>query len=406
MTGSSSGCALQRAFKTNLGEVRVKLSNSAISALKEAIQNTAESIREGRKQVETILQHTLEEILRLEQEHANLKKDCLGAIEQVEQLEKESKLARERLMVVNRDVRKYTETDMQQAYESAQKLQASLGQWREREAQLRVRRDDVARQLKGLQGTVNRAEAVLLQFDHISSYLRVDLDGVTSMIGAAHEQALLGLQMLQIQEDEKKVFATRLHDGPMQSLASVAMLMQIPDHELGQGGHARNIRTRLNDVLGDIRQVVFDLRPPLLDDLGLVPTLRRYLQQWESTTKVMGYVRLLGLEAALSPTEKVTVFRGVQEALNNVVKHSEATEVSIALLYGPDSLRVCIEDNGVGIESVDWQDWLENGKLGLALCRQRLGMLGGTVEIAKRSPVGTELIMELPIIGGSQRDTE
>lgn len=381
------------------------MSQTEISALKSAIGDTLTAIHEGREQVETILHNTVEEVARLEREYEDLKQACLDAIDRVEQLEKGAKLSRERLMVVNREVSKYREIDMKNAYEDAHKLQTELGQWREREAQLRLRRDNVARQLKSLQATANRAETVLLQFDQITSYLKVDFENVFSSLNAEYEHALLGLQMLQIQEDEKRVFAQRLHDGPMQSLASVAMLMQMPDYELSAQVGANGIRGRLNDVLGDLRQVVFDLRPPLLDDLGLVPTLRRYIQQWEVRTQITVQIHLLGLESVLSPTEKVTVFRSVQEALSNVLKHSQATVVDLTLLYGPESLKVAVADNGIGFEGVDWQHWLENGKLGLALCRQRLSLLGGTMDITKGNPHGTELILELPIIRGVQGGT-
>lgn len=392
--------------RENLGEVREKLSHPTVSALTATIQQTLDSIRNGTKQVESILTSIVEEIVRREQEHEELQKACVDAIEKVERLEREWKRAREQLMIVNRDINKYTEIDMRNAYDTAQNLQSTLAQWRERESQLRLRRDDVARLLKTLQANANRAESVLLQFNHITSYLEVDIDSVTSTLQLAHEQSLLGLQVLQIQEEEKRVFAHRLHDGPMQSLASIAMVMQIPDYQLGTQGHMTGIRTRINDILGDLRQVVFDLRPPLLDDLGLVPTLRRFTQQWELSNKIPVRVQLLGMEMPLSPTAKVTVFRCVQEALMNVLKHSQATEVELTLLYGPNSLRISVVDNGIGLLNVDWQNWLENGKLGLALCRQRLSLLAGTMKVEKRDPTGTHLTLELPIIRGSQCDTE
>jgi len=403
VSGRGSGCTTvrQRALKTNLGEVRSELSQSSIPALRAAIEQTLTAIADGREQVEAIARTTLDEVARLNQEHEELKQSCTAAIEQVEALERESRRARERLMVVNRDLRENREPDMKKAYETAQRLQIDLGQWREREVQLRMRRDDVARRLKVLRATANRAETLMLQFNHVTSYLQTQFEDVTSVLRIAQEQSLLGLQMLQSQEEDKRAFAQHLHDGPMQSLASVAMMMQVPSTALESAETAVEMRRRLNDIIGDLRQMVFDLRPPLLDDLGLVPTLKRYGQQWSEANKLSVRINLVGLEATLTPTEKVTVFRGVQEALANVAKHAIATQVTLTLVYGAEALRVHIVDDGIGVGEINWPSWLENGKLGLALSKQRIGMLGGSVDIGAIEPNGTEFMMELPLIRGT-----
>ncbi|OFW80752.1 MAG: hypothetical protein A2201_09940 [Alicyclobacillus sp. RIFOXYA1_FULL_53_8] len=388
-------------MKTNLGEVRSELSQSSIPALRAAIDQTLTAIADGREQVEAIARTTLDEVARLDQEHEELKQYCNAAIEQVEELERESRKARERLMVVNRDIHVNREPDMKKAYETAQRLQIDLGQWREREVQLRMRRDDVARRLKSLRATANRAETLMLQFNHVTSYLQTQFEDVTSVLRVAQEHSLLGLKMLQSQEEEKRSFAQQLHDGPMQSLASVAMMMQVPATAAESAETVVDVRRRLNNIIGDLRQLVFDLRPPLLDDLGLVPTLKRYVNQWSEANKLAVRINLVGLETTLTPTEKVTVFRGVQEALANVAKHAQARQVTMNLVYGGETLRVHVLDDGIGVAEIDWPSWLADGKLGLALSKQRFGMLGGSLDISTIEPNGTELTMELPLIRGT-----
>ncbi len=360
--------------------------------MKNAIQITLDAIAESRQQVEEIARSTMDEVQRLEAEYEQVRDDCNQAIARVEQLERESRVARERLMIVNRDLRKYSEREMQAAYETAQQVQMELGQWRERELQLRFRRDDIARRLKALRATAAQAELVLAKFSHTAQYLSTEFGDIAVVLEQAHTQTILGMQMLQMQEEERRWLAAQLHDGPMQSLASIGMRVQSASPETAQ-----DVRKRLNGVIADLRQIVFDLRPPLLDDLGLVPTLKRYLQQWSESHGMTVRINLIGIECALSPTEKVTLFRGVQEAVKNAATHSRGDRIDVTLLYGLDELNIHIADNGVGIAEVAWMDWLEQGKLGLTLCRQRMSALGGSMRVEPNEPHGTKVILTLPI---------
>lgn len=369
-----------------------------ITSLQQAIESTLVAIVEGRDQVESIARSTMDEVVRLEAEHEELKTQCYEAIDRVEWLERESRRARERLLVVNRDINRFSESEMKQAYENAQTLQIELGQWREREAQLRFRRDDIARRLRSLRSTANQAELLMLKFQHVSQYLTADFSDLAETLQTAQIQSLLGIQLLQMQEEERGWLANKLHDGPMQSLASVAMRMQAVNAEPVTAFD--DIRQRLNHIIVQLRQVVFDLRPPLLEDLGLVPTLKRYAQQFSDATGLTIRIQLVGIEYNLSPTEKVTVFRSVQEALRNAAKHSAANEIDLTLTYGEQSLKVDVLDDGTGMGEVDWLAWVEAGKLGLMLCKQRLGVLGGSMELTHRVPRGTQFSAQLPILRG------
>ncbi|WP_029421656.1 sensor histidine kinase [Alicyclobacillus macrosporangiidus] len=368
--------------------------------MRAAIDKALAAISEGWDQVEAIARSTLDEVKRLEQELARVQSECAEAIEQVERLEGDARLARQRLMLVNREFQRYSEQEMQQVYEEAQALQAELARWREREAQLRYWRDDLERRLKGLHATARQAEVLLHKFRHTTDYLTAEFGDVAGVLEAAQIQSLLGLQVLQMLEEERRMLAQRLHDGPMQALASVAMRMQAAPSGRNPQLAAGEVWSRLNHVISDLRQMVFDLRPPLLDDLGLVPTLKRYAQQWSKQTRVKTQVQLVGLEVPLTQTEKVTVFRAVQQCLENVARHARASVVSIALTFGPDSLRVKVVDDGLGLQEADWLGWLEQGKLGLTLCRQRLSVIGGSMDICAGERAGTQVTIQLPISRG------
>ncbi|GMA51289.1 histidine kinase [Alicyclobacillus contaminans] len=363
-----------------------------IAALQGAIQSTLTVIQESRDQVEEIVQSAMDEVKQLEAEYAEVSNACMEAIERVELLSQLTQHARQRLMEVSRDIHTFNEQSMKSAYERAEHLQTELARWREREAQLRIRRDSIARRLRALRATAQQAEVLLAKFEHAAAYLGTEFGDLGSVLESANQYRLLGLQMLQLMEEERRHLAAELHDGPMQALATLAMRISgpLPDGE-------ESVMASINQVIASLRQVVFDLRPSLIDDLGLVPTLKQYAAQWSKLTGIAEQVRLVGLEVKLSPTEKVTVFRCVQELLKNVRQHSGAQRVTLEVVYGESVLQVVVADDGRGFHKVDWAEWLEQGKLGMTLCRQRMTALGGDVEIQDSVPAGARVVLTLPI---------
>ncbi len=365
-----------------------------IESLQQAIDNAIRAIGESQEQVEAIARSTIEEVERMEAEYEVLKEECMNAITTVEQLEQQLRTARDKLMVVNRDMSVFSEQDMRQAYQTAERFQGEVSQWRERETQLRLRRDDIARRLKSLRATAHEAELLTIKFKQMTNYLGKEFQDASNVLDVAKTRLLLGVRMLQIQEEEKRNLAGRLHDGAMQSIASMAMKVQVA--QVDSITFRQEIREGLNEIISDLRALVFDLRPPLLDDLGLVPTLKRYAEQWMSREGIKVKTQLIGLEVTLSPTEKVTVFRTIQEGLRNIAQHAYAHEVVMNIIYGQDKLEVQLIDDGLGVNEADWQAFARNGRMGLILCKERLNAIGGTLEL-ESTIKGAKLSVTIPL---------
>ncbi|MBX5436955.1 MAG: hypothetical protein IRZ33_07035 [Alicyclobacillaceae bacterium] len=260
------------------------------------------------------------------------------------------------------------------------------------------RLNQVVDRLQGLRASLRHAEEQLLQLARAEDQVRAEVATVVSGLEATlHTESLLGVRLLEAQEEERRRLAQRLHDGPMQSLASTALWVQADG---GLERYREDIRHRLADILRELRNLVFELRPPMLDDLGLVPALRRYLEDWSCAHRRSAKLRLAGLEARLSGAAAVAVFRGIQEALENVIKHAEADHVDVTLVWGTDFLTVDISDDGCGIGEVNWRRWLESGRLGLSRCRRQLVHLGGALHVCPRKPSGTRVVIQLPIARG------
>ncbi|MCL6454468.1 MAG: sensor histidine kinase [Alicyclobacillus sp.] len=377
-----------------------------IEQMRTTIRHTLQAISEGRRQVEQIAEATQQEVRILEAEYEEMQQACAEAIARVENLELESRKARQRLAAISRKADGRSEQDMKRVYDEAYELQSALGQWQEREVQLRLRRDEIARRLKAIRVTAQQAEELLIQFSRAAQSLDVDFGDLATTLEDAHLLRIVGMRMLNLQEDERRQLVRTLHDGPMQHLASVSMRMQSADYgRAGDRDVKRDLQERLGNVIHDLRQIVFDLRPPLLDDLGLVPTLKRYAAQWTERHDVATTVTLVGMEARLAPTEKISIFRCVQEALRNVAEHAAARHVEIRLTYGDARLGVEVRDDGVGVSTAEWSEWVENGRLGLMICRQRMAVLGGTLEVYgdnREGASGTRVVMQLPLDRGEQ----
>ena len=349
--------------------------------LQRAVEYAVSAISDSLDQVLDISESTAEQVAYLEQEHTTLKLQVQKAIAGVEQIEKAYREARNHLVEVNRNMRQNNEQSMQAAYSAAERLQVSLGQMREREVQLKLRRDDVARRLKALRRVAQQAEVLTIKFQQMSIYLRQEYESAARAESASEEQSLIGLKLLQLQEEERRQLAERLHDNVMQAMASLAMRAQSARYETL--AIRELMRTSFPEIVAELRQVVFDLRPPLLDDLGLVPTLRRYLGEWGTFHNKLHDLVLIGIETPLSPTEKVTLFRVVQEGLRNIREHAPAAErVTVRVIFSEFTVGIEIQNAYTGEPDVNFESYAQTGRMGLTLCRQRLAALGGGVALA------------------------
>jgi two-component system sensor histidine kinase DegS len=127
-----------------------------------------------------------------------------------------------------------------------------------------------------------------------------------------------------------------------------------------------------------VRNFIFELRPMMLDDLGLVPTLRRYADAFKEQTGIEVNITITGNERRLQPYLEVMLFRAIQELLGNAARHGQPTQIKILLDLGEDRIRVSMDDNGRGFDVESAQ---QGSSLGLKLIRERAEMLGGNFEI-------------------------
>ncbi len=212
----------------------------------------------------------------------------------------------------------------------------------------------------------------------------------------------LVVRIIEAQEGERLKLSRQMHDGPAQALTNLILQAEIcerlfeSDPERARTELA-NLRNAVAGTFQKVKGLILSLRPMMLDDLGVVPTLRRYVDNFSDNSGVPAQMMLTGKERRLESHKEVTIFRIVQELLNNAVEHAHATNVQITLDVGDDRVYVSVEDNGSGFELSDTLTSPDADKLGLATMRERGEMLGGQLYFDSGLGRGTKVSFEFPV---------
>jgi two-component system sensor histidine kinase DegS len=224
---------------------------------------------------------------------------------------------------------------------------------------------------------------------------------VERVAGTPDRPAALG-RSIQAEEDVRQRVARHLHDGPAQALANVVLTAEVCE-KLVQSDPARarselgTLKGHVGTALQDIRKFIFELRPMTLDDLGLVPTLRRYIGDLGARYRIQIVLAVPNGERRLAPPAELALFRIGQEAISNAVEHSQATLVRLTLALGSDALVLTVEDNGVGF---DVEQALASAAarrtFGLASMQERAESLGGWLRIESAFGQGSRVEVRVP----------
>jgi signal transduction histidine kinase len=213
----------------------------------------------------------------------------------------------------------------------------------------------------------------------------------------AHELQALLRRLVGVQEEERRRIAYDLHDSVAQSiLASTyelqALRRRVVDPEFDQ--RLTQCQRMLDTTLQEMKQIIYALRPTVLDELGLIPALENYLSSLPASVSLATDISVSGTPFALGPEADLAVYRIVQEACQNAVRHAGAERLELLLDFASTRLEVSIRDDGCGFAL----DAAEQG-LGLVGIRERANAVGGEVSIDSRPGQGTNIIIGVP--GGS-----
>jgi signal transduction histidine kinase len=241
-----------------------------------------------------------------------------------------------------------------------------------------------------------------------------------SALDAVHSQARetemklrqTSAALITAQEMERKRIASELHDSVGSALNAMtfavggALALTGKGDSQGTTGMLQKIAQQLKTVLDDVRRIAMDLRPAILDDLGIVGTLSWYFREFAAVyPHITLHAKVEVTEADIPVALRTPIYRVVQEALNNMIKHANATEVQVRLTRGPAGVVLRIKDNGRGFASAGVQSRVVQPGIGLTSMHDRVDFSGGDFQIESSSGNGT-LITATWSLSVVEMDTE
>jgi signal transduction histidine kinase len=216
---------------------------------------------------------------------------------------------------------------------------------------------------------------------------------------------LSGMRM-QMQEETLRSLSRELHDGVGQVLTAIKMDLGMLERSLEPESEKyreriREVREQVTDLVQEIRNMSQLLRPSMLDDFGLIPTLQWLTDKFSQRTRITVELRIPESDVRLPGAIEVLLYRVTQEALTNIVKHAKARTVEIELRVADDEVSLTIADDGVGFDVERFRRTPAIGGVGLLGMRERVAHYHGHIDI--RSPVtgGVRIILRLPLDGAS-----
>jgi two-component system sensor histidine kinase DegS len=258
---------------------------------------------------------------------------------------------------------------------------------------------------------VMRGQIDKLQSDraHIEKFITL-LEGVTKILESGGfdkkinsiDQTDVGKSIemiIQAQEAERGRLARKMHDGPAQALSNFILQAEITSRlfDVDQAKAKEElavVKTVAATTFQKVRDFIFDLRPMMLDDLGLLPTVTRYVDTFKEQSGIEVKFVSTGMEQRFESYVELMVFRAIQELLGNISMHSQATNVIIQMDTSPTGLRISIEDNGKGF---DTEKIGEKSGMGLKVIRDRVQMLGGSMEVHSTIGQGSHILFQIPM---------
>jgi PAS domain S-box-containing protein len=209
-------------------------------------------------------------------------------------------------------------------------------------------------------------------------------------------------QITRAQEDERLRISRELHDDTAQVLAGLSrelnsLLAKEGEYTKSTKESLEKLRRTADSAMEEVRRFSQDLRPSILDDLGLVPALEWLTTQLEKAFGLAAKVSITGNQHRLPPENELTVFRIAQEALSNVKRHSQATAVEMTIDFGDEALTLVVRDNGQGFKMPQrTSDLVLSGSLGIIGMRERARLIGGTLIVQSELGIGTTVTLRMP----------
>ena len=270
---------------------------------------------------------------------------------------------------------------------------------------------DAQKRLFMMRGQLEKLQSDQKNLQRYSSQLRRLLEATEGFFLARRESASMPgaaqpaiVRVIEAQEHERQFLVQEMHDGPAQALTNLILRAEICERLFDKDPDRTRVelaelRKAVTATFQEVRSIMFDLRPMMLDDLGLVPTLRKYIEGFQEKSGIPVNLTITGQERRLQSYNEATVFRTIQELMTNARDHAHCSSIEISLDVDDVWVRASVEDNGTGFDVDAVMKSVDQYKtIGLATLRERLEMLGGQLQIDSGVGRGTKVSLEISAV--------
>ena len=373
--------------------------------LREAFQNTVDAMENSKGQIFEIYENTKNDVEAARVMLKELKEETAKLQDEVDVLVHCEQQEKQRLVKVSSNFANYSEDKIRASYEAVKDVQVRLALVKEKEFQSRRQRDRLEIRLRGMEQTLLMAERLATKLGTVVGYLTSQISNVVAQMDIASKNKFLGVQIIKAQEDERLRVSREIHDGPAQEMANLIYQASICERlvdtrpEEAKAG-LQELRRQIRTCLADVRHIIFDMRPMSLDDLGLVPALRQLDSKLEERKILKTDFQVNGKERALEKHVEVTLFRIIQEGLNNIHRHAGVSEGRLRLLFSPNDLSILISDEGRGFDMAETEEMRKsgtgNGHFGILGMEERAKLIGASLNVISNPGEGTKIHVKLP----------
>ena len=371
-----------------------------VKALESIFDDVLEKMESSKQDIFVISEQSRHSYEDMKDELENVRSNISRIVKAGDLLEDKTRAARRRLADVSKSFDTLSENQVREAYELANGLQVQLAENRSEEKQYRQKRDRLQRRLQALLQTIERAEHLVNRLNVTMSYLTSDYEEVGDAIDKAKLKQDYSLRIIEAQEEERKRLSREIHDGPAQMMANVLLRSDLIERTYREKGpelaflEIKSLKEMVRDALTEVRRIIYDLRPMALDDLGLVPTLKKYLETTEDYNKgIKLYFHSNGNEVRLPSNYETAIFRLVQESITNAVRHGKASKIEVKVEWLKNHVTLIVKDNGSGFD----QSIVKNQSFGLLGMRERIELVNGEFFINSSPGNGTVLMFQIPL---------
>ncbi len=262
---------------------------------------------------------------------------------------------------------------------------------------------DAQQRLFVMRGQSEKLQSDKKHLERYKAYLEKIVENLNMETPSKQNKGSIGIlgmveTIIQAQESERQRLSRQMHDGPAQALSNFILQTEIAlrlfdmDQEKARQ-ELVSLKDSATSAFQQVRDFVFELRPMMLDDLGLVPTLKRYIEAFKEQTNTNVRLSVSGVERRMESYVEVIIFRAIQEILGYVVRQEQATQISIQMDITDAQIKTTVDDNGKGI---DVATITESPGMGIKVIKDRVEMLGGFLEIDGRPGKGNMIVFQVP----------